>query len=252
MPWFRHCSSQYKNLTPKLCTQGAYLQPIIHRLSSRRKKKTADWEQNATATYLSSSHTVSAVAALYLALQVRLPAGGPRRRRLGASLGRLLRRRQRGARAADGAGGARAEPGVDAGGVERVPAPGERAHRVPVLHGAQAHRALHGLAAGRGRLESEHRHGRQRRLVKPGGGPLPRGQPRAGVRPVHAVAAAPAHVQVVHVQDHPVQHQAHRRERAHQLQRRAGGAAPAAARRRRRRRPGRVHRGHAAAWSVVS
>jgi hypothetical protein len=179
---------------------------------------------------------------LYLALQVRLPGGGGPCGNLGVGLGRPLRRRQRRPGAADGASGAHAEPGIDAGGVERVAAPGQRAHRLSVLHGAQAHRALRRPVALR--LEPEHRRGRQRRLVDAlAAGPLP--LRAAAASPVHAVAAAPPHVQVVEVQDDPVQRQAHSRERAHQLQRRAGAAAPA--RRRRRRRAGRLPlRGHAA------
>lgn len=60
----------------------------------------------------------------------------PARRRLG--VGRMLRRRERRVRIT--------EPGVDAGDMERVSAAGQHAHRVAVRHGAQAHRALYGLA----------------------------------------------------------------------------------------------------------
>lgn len=176
---------------------------------------------------------------LYLALQVdRLPAGGGGGglRRLQAGWFRRRRRRHGGARAADGAGAVGAEPGVDAAGVEGVAAPGQRAHRVAVLHAAQAHRALRLAAAERRRrrrrLEPEHRDGRQRRLVEAAAAaPLPRRRstPSAAAAarsPVHAVAAAPPHVQVVEVEYHPVQHQAHRRERADELQRHAWAAAP--------------------------
>jgi hypothetical protein len=131
----------------------------IHSLT-HAKKKDAVLEQNATQQLPTYLLQFTVARALHLALQVQLPAGGPGHH-LGAGLGRLLRRREHGARAADGAGGARAEPGVDAGGVERVPASGQRAHRVPVLQGAQAHRALRRrLAAVRVSPEPEHWHGR--------------------------------------------------------------------------------------------
>lgn len=59
-------------------------------------------------------------------------------------------------RAAHGARRVRGQPGVDAATVEEVPARGQRAHDVAVLHLLQAHDALHHRPARRPALAAAH------------------------------------------------------------------------------------------------
>lgn len=132
----RCARSNWHRLTPKLCT--------YRYLSNHSPTQSLQEEGCSLGAESNNQHLV-----IYLHLKsspLRATLGSPglaagwRPGHLGAGLGHLLRRREGGAHATKLEGGTRAEGGVDADNVERMPASGQRAHRITF---AQAHHTLH-------------------------------------------------------------------------------------------------------------